>query len=380
MGYVKNMGAASLHYIVAYALFLFAIIFTNEAFFRTIPNVETYKYTPPLLGVIGQTMSGAVTETTNLSGTSTAMLFTLLGAGLFLSIPTILDMINEKLGIEESLIPKALKPFADDIKYSGDVAFRKAPATARVAGGSIMSLATTPIAAGGKWFGDKKTSRFEKSRGEQYIKDSQKRLAEMETKMEQEQNPVKRRVMQANIARIRAGMNTKAGILGQGGKLSPKKGEGGVSYDVTVSFPQLEGGVSPASFTTMIKSQVPGQITIRSGDKDTPPRGAIVFKAQDGGANGEIGVLSFNRSNTVASIRLAASYQADPGGKIYLVTDKNVSFQGGDRAFIDIVATFPAGAIDPGAWSLDFVPHGKLIEVGVGDGPNKKGFFTFRVS
>ncbi|MCA9379163.1 hypothetical protein KC640_01930 [Candidatus Dojkabacteria bacterium] len=354
-GYLKNLGAASLNYIVSYALFLFAIIFTNEAFFRSIPNVQTYKYTPPLLGVIGQAISGGTTDTVNLAGTSTGMLFTLLGAGLFLSIPKILDTIDEKLGVEQGFIPKALQPYVDDIKYSGDVAFRKAPATGRAVGGTALSLAATPFNAAFKRFGGYKPTPFDYSRGEQYVLDRREKMSEMAADAANKKGLSK---VVANARLGLAGARSSAGatLRGQSGAFAVKKAEGATSLQVSLDFDLIRANFQGSDDYTIkqrtLKTQIDpggklyGVFTVEAAKDTTPPAGSLVFKDYDGGTaiaklvNESLGQTAFLRIKTKAMGGGGHEFRLVDGA--IQITDKTGLLTGLNKTKINVYLDMPA--------------------------------------
>ena len=101
VNYAKLMGSASLGFIVAYAMFLLTIIFSNSAFQSTIPDFNTGLWVPPLLGLQSNGVLGI--DQTGLSGAGAGIgivpfLLGLVSLGIYFSIPSVLNQIDAALG------------------------------------------------------------------------------------------------------------------------------------------------------------------------------------------------------------------------------------------------------------------------------------------
>lgn len=293
MSFIKSMASASLFFIVTYSLFLFSIVFMNKAFYNSIPNIETYSYSPPLLGWVGQTVNSLGQQVTDRNTTS--MLFVLLGAGLFLSIPKILDGIDDYLGIEQSLIPKALKPYVDDITYSADYALRKAP-VALAAGGQTIGggLYTNTLGALGRRIGSNSKNPFDDSTADKF-KDTAR--AEIQRLQEERANakgplaPLSRGISSAKIAAYKAGANARSNFYGAGPAIGAKPGENKAAIDVVVRFVGISGvgGYSAAIAADAFvgyKGELAGEIEVATAEGATIPQGDLYFVERGSGASG----------------------------------------------------------------------------------------------
>lgn len=106
INYSKQMGSASLAYIVTYMMFILTIVFTSEGFQSQFPDIRTGGYVPPLLG-----LNGILND---VQGTGvTSLVLSLVGIGIFFSIPNVLKSIDKSLGVEFAL-PQFIKdPFVN---------------------------------------------------------------------------------------------------------------------------------------------------------------------------------------------------------------------------------------------------------------------------
>jgi len=102
--YSKIMGAASLSFIVTYMMFILTIVFTSEGFQSQFPDIRTGGYIPPLLGL--ESVLNGATDTQG-SGI-TALVLTLVGIGIFFTIPNVLAGIDKALDAEFA-IPQFVK-------------------------------------------------------------------------------------------------------------------------------------------------------------------------------------------------------------------------------------------------------------------------------
>lgn len=118
MQYLKTLGSASLFFIVTYVMFLLSLIFISPDFQQTVPNLASGSFSPPLLGLSNIGFSGP-----NL----TVLLLTLIGLGIYFSIPKTLDDIDKALGTTATL-PEFVKTPIDSFKESYNKVFKQAPA------------------------------------------------------------------------------------------------------------------------------------------------------------------------------------------------------------------------------------------------------------
>ncbi len=120
MQYAKVMMAASLAFIVTYAMFLLSIIFTSTYFQNDIPAGSTAAFSPPLLGLGTLGLTSGDT-------TITKLLLTLIGLGIYFSIPNTLKSIDKALGADQPL-PKFITTPIESFNESRKVMFNTAPA------------------------------------------------------------------------------------------------------------------------------------------------------------------------------------------------------------------------------------------------------------
>lgn len=383
ISYLKGMAAASLFFIVTYIIFTTTLVLTNEAFFNSIPNVSSYEFRPPLLGDLGAFVSGAVNSGVSSGLGASGFLFTIVGAFLFLSTPKILDMINEKLEVSPDFIPKALKPYMEDIQYSGDFALRKVPTTAR-AGGTALATGTyrNTLGAIGKRIGANRATPFDRSYGQIAVDRMQQELAEMEQNAQNAGNEVSKRYWQGRATIARQRMNTYSQFLGQGAALTPPKGEKGVKFTVKLEFAELEYGTLRENIVRSIiaKGGTNGTVTIGVDEEATAPRGTIQFAAEKIGGNTVIGTLLWDgdpKKETKAYIVLTQAQHKVEGG-IATITDPEKSFQGAKSQTISAKVVFPDKTptrYHTGVWSTGAMPTRVRVIVGE-DGPVPQ---TYRV-
>lgn len=117
--YVKLMASGTLSYVVVYAMFLLTIIFTSSAFQSQVPEISSGAFVPPLLG-----LSDIFTQGVG-SVPLTHFIFTLVGLGIYFSIPNTLEQIDAALGVK-SAIPAFIMTPIDSFRESTNVTFRAA--------------------------------------------------------------------------------------------------------------------------------------------------------------------------------------------------------------------------------------------------------------
>lgn len=137
MQYVKVMAAAALAYIVTYAMFLLSIIFTSQEFLNDVPTFASASFNPPLIGLRSIGIG---------SNEMTQLLLTLIGLGIYFSIPSTLKSIDQSLGADNPL-PKFITTPIDSFRESQRVMFKTAPALAGRVTGTGARLAGNAAAS-----------------------------------------------------------------------------------------------------------------------------------------------------------------------------------------------------------------------------------------
>lgn len=113
MMYAKRLGAASLSYIVTYGILLLTIVLTHQTFLSTLPELRSGAFVPPLLGLTSAIGGG--------STTLAQLLFTLIGLGMYFSLPKILAGVDKTLGVSGPLLPDFVKTPLEGLKESWNV-------------------------------------------------------------------------------------------------------------------------------------------------------------------------------------------------------------------------------------------------------------------
>lgn len=121
--YCQVMLAASLAYIVTYAMFLLSIIFTSSYFQSDVPAFGSGSFNPPLIG-----LKSLGVQSNNI----TQILLTVIGLGIYFSVPSVLQSIDKALGADQPL-PKFITTPWDSFNESRKVMFKSAP-TAAISG------------------------------------------------------------------------------------------------------------------------------------------------------------------------------------------------------------------------------------------------------
>lgn len=127
VSYAKSLGAASLGFIVAYAMFLLTIVFSSSAFQATVPDFNTGLWVPPLLS-----LHSGITEGTAGVGSGIGLvpfIFGLVSLGIYFSIPKVLDQIDDALDAKFT-IPQFVRTPFESFREASRVTFRTAPALA----------------------------------------------------------------------------------------------------------------------------------------------------------------------------------------------------------------------------------------------------------
>ncbi len=141
MQYAKVMMAAALAFIVTYAMFILSIVFTSKEFLADVPTFASGSFNPPLLGLKSIGIG---------SNELTQLLLTLIGLGIYFSIPSTLKSIDTALGANNPL-PKFITTPIDSFKESQKVMFKTAPALAArgatIAGTGLKNTVYAPSRA-----------------------------------------------------------------------------------------------------------------------------------------------------------------------------------------------------------------------------------------
>lgn len=134
--YVKNLLACSLNFVVVYAIFLLVRILSSNAFQSNLPSVQTGSFVPPLFGGLAETLGGFSIGSSSQSIGLASFLFTVIGIGLFFSIPAILKSLDTSLGVT-GVIPEFIKTPIAGIKDSFSLATK-----------SLRTIGQTAITSG----------------------------------------------------------------------------------------------------------------------------------------------------------------------------------------------------------------------------------------
>jgi len=149
--YLRALFSATCAYVATYLLFLLTLIFTNSAFQNSIPDIKSGTFIPPLLGI-----SDLLGGTSNKSFAN--LLFSLVGIGIYFSIPELLNQIDVALNINDKLIRDIIGTPLNALKESANVTFKGAPAFAaratQITAGGVRRIAqagvSTPLVNAGR--------------------------------------------------------------------------------------------------------------------------------------------------------------------------------------------------------------------------------------
>jgi hypothetical protein len=345
---LKQMSAASLHYIVSYIVFLTAIVITNPKFTNTIPNVQTYQFNPPLLGASKlPDLLNSVGGNLNATGL-TGFLFTLIGLVMFLSLPSILDNIDKSLGVPGELIPSFLKPAIAEFQSSYDVGFRQAPAVMRSGINQIGAGATTVLSS--RFVGGRRATPFDQTDAEKFVKAEQEELGRLRTRAAAASNPFSKAIY-SGAAAVRQNLysNPLASVQGQAGKIVPRQEEKGPSVDMKLNFPILGSdyySLNVRQITRILASAtggaIGGTLSIKVAEGSTRPIGVVFLKTYGDHAGNPnmqiIGKVTPSGGGTDAEVVLdlkGGSLGRVSGGVIQ-ITDNTKTFSGKDEVELDI--------------------------------------------
>ncbi len=387
VNYLKQLGSATLAFIVTYTAFLFAIVFTNAAFFENIPGIGTIKdYSPPLLGFIpvinvniAQTAQGIASAAT--SSNISTLLFTVIGLGIYLSTPKFIDQIDEQLKLEKSLIPKALKPFVDDIQDSASWAYRKAPATL---GSAVRRAGAGAAWAGGK-YGAYKSDPYGDSRAELSVKEVRTRIATARNVLDDKNASFVRKVQaRGQIALARSVGTARTNLLGESVYAA---GEESVDYTVKLEISSIPYGteLTKTTYDSYAASPQNGILTIEVPEKASPPQGKIIFNKKKRGSSGDnvIAKLSLNNTTTYAEVEITKDAWLQPykggSGEAVEVTNSKFFLGGNRRVIIGCQLRLKSISNPVGGWSTRSGDKGLPIEIIIG-GKKKRVDYEFRVS
>lgn len=380
--FLKQMGAASLFFIVTYIIFTTSLVFTNQAFFNSIPNADTYRFRPPLLGDLGTLVTDSTAGAVNESNTS-MFLLTIVGAFLFLATPKILDNIDEALGIERSLIPKALQPFVDDIRYSSDYAFRTAvPGVAAAAYSTATGVSRNTIGRVGRYYGSRRTGGdFDKTNVEKDREAFEENIAEMQRQIESTNNPVTKNALRAQMAIARQAYNARLGATG-GKPIETQAGEKAAAFDVEVVFEELQHSVRNNRMVEIVRAGgLEGTVNLAVQEGASAPAGVIKFNVL-GTAAGLPAIAKLNAPNRSGDmfvvLRDTSEFDLDSSGKMLSIKGK--SFTGGNKVVIKAKVVYGGtGTVFQGYWTTG-QGGPNVIQLRIGDGGIKKKFWGFSVT
>ena len=98
--YAKQMGSATLAYIVTYAMILLSIVFSSTYFLNQLPQAGVSTFVPPLTAIESVLLD--FSSNVNQSGATTSFIqfvFIFAAFGIYMLIPKTLDQIDEALGV-----------------------------------------------------------------------------------------------------------------------------------------------------------------------------------------------------------------------------------------------------------------------------------------
>lgn len=294
--FASRMGSAALYYIVTYSVFLLVIIFTSPEFYTIIPNPETYTYSPPLISPIFADLFGAASA--GASGGVIRLLFTMVGVGLFVSIPRMLDSINKMLGVDDG-IPQSLKTPFQDLGSAADIALRQVPGRGLSVAGSIASAGQ----ANYRSYINRRTDPFGKTAGEQELANLKEKSADRRARISSGSGvyaalpQFARNALNSgldSVDNVRAGFYTdkENPISGTGDKLSLNELEINLNGQIVTGsfninpadYPQFGGGLGTRAGSKPsddIVDRISGTLTVKKGDESKAMTGFIYFKKQD---------------------------------------------------------------------------------------------------
>lgn len=100
MWYTKNMGSATLAYVVTYAMILLSIVLSSSYFLSQLPNAEVTTFVPPLTAIESVLLN--FSNDVNAGGGANSFIdfmFILVAFAIYMLIPKTLDQIDEALGV-----------------------------------------------------------------------------------------------------------------------------------------------------------------------------------------------------------------------------------------------------------------------------------------
>ncbi|MCA9380732.1 hypothetical protein KC678_00515 [Candidatus Dojkabacteria bacterium] len=100
MWYAKQMGSATLAYVVTYAMILLSLVFSSSYFLNQLPQAGITTYVPPLTAI--ESLLYGFSNGVNQSGAASSFIdfmFALVAFSIYMLIPKTLDQIDEALGV-----------------------------------------------------------------------------------------------------------------------------------------------------------------------------------------------------------------------------------------------------------------------------------------
>lgn len=225
--YLKMLGACTLTYIVTYVMFLLTLIFTDPVFINSLPDYRTSGYIPPLLGI--QDILKSLAESAS-GAPITQLIATLIGIGIYFSIPNVLDSIDDTLGTK-FMLPQFVKTPFENMAESFKITTRAFPAaaaratqitagtgfrTAQAARNTGFNIQRAMDKARGWDDNDPRSAAFKRKQGN--IARRQQLLADLDAADGQ---PVRRAQIQAALARL----DTAEALQGAGFSTKTEEGK-----------------------------------------------------------------------------------------------------------------------------------------------------------
>lgn len=346
--YLKVMASVVLTFLVTYIMFLVSVVLANELFVNRLLGdaaISGISYSPPLLGLATEISSDGG-ESINVA-INNRFIFSLISAGVYLSIPGTIDMIVKALGVDQPL-PEIIKRPLNELQIGSRAAFRQIPGAAYVGAKRTYGAASKGVSGVRAGLGTAvsgiATNRvnpndpFSKTFAQRQSKRTEDELNKTRAEIESRSglNPTKY-FARASFAGRRARANFVQGVL-SGEEKNYASGElQGMKYKLSIDVPDFEprgGGFKLKAATAAGRSVIPGQLTAERASDDGPElTGKLWLTSGAKGGRTKIGTLkTANSTFSGYSIDIFAS-----DGQPSLTSDKKKSIG------IEFVLNAPSG-------------------------------------
>jgi len=219
------------------------MIFTNSSFQNSIPDVRTGTFIPPLLGmadILGDKSSPEFVH----------LLLSLVGVGIYFSIPGILKQVDAALGVDDKLLKQLLTTPFESIKESANVTFKGAPAAtaraAQITAGGARNIASAALTTKYRLnkLSDNLNGRDPKAVGNSEYRLREELTANRQKLLSKLQDPNISTIAKVGIRSQLAGLDAKESLL-----TVSTKGEEGKSQELEFSILYLDGTGGTSRFT-----------------------------------------------------------------------------------------------------------------------------------